>query len=255
MRFSKILLDFSNSLVTAIIVLALCIVGAYSGYALWDNNRVYSAVDDIQADLIKIKPSVNPDDDNSPGFEQLLAINPDVCAWLTLDNTNIDYPVLQGKNNLSYINTDVYGNFALSGSIFLDTRNASDFSDSFSLIYGHHMDKNKMFGDMDLYLEKSFFEENRTGVLILPDKTYKIEIIVCLEVPSSEPMIFEPLQSSNNIFDLLDFTEQNALYTHSDTLQKAREEDSPHILALSTCSSEFTDARTVIITLMEPYLQ
>ena len=60
-------------------------------------------------------------EDGGASFEELRAVNPDVCAWLTLDHTNIDQPILQGKDNLSYINTDVYGNFAMAGSCLLYT--------------------------------------------------------------------------------------------------------------------------------------
>ena len=72
-------------------------------------------------------------DQDKASFEELLAINPDVCAWVSLDNTKVDYPVLQGANNMIYLNQDVYGDFALAGSIFLDSRNDRTFSDRYSL--------------------------------------------------------------------------------------------------------------------------
>lgn len=117
MDVSRIFLKTANSLLSAVIVLFLVVAGAYSAYALWDNMQVYASVDDIQSQLLKYKPT--PGEDNGPTFEELRAINPDVCAWITLDGTKIDYPVLQGEDNLTYINKDVYGNFALAGSIYL----------------------------------------------------------------------------------------------------------------------------------------
>lgn len=47
-----------------------------------------------------------------------MAINKDVAGWITIDDTHIDYPVVQGKDDMEYINKDVYGEFSLSGSIF-----------------------------------------------------------------------------------------------------------------------------------------
>ena len=116
----------------------LLTAGAYSAYALWDNNQVYAAVDNVQGELLQFKPAA--DGENGASFEELLAINSDVKAWLTLDNTAIDYPVVQGENNFSYINTDVYGDFALAGSIFLDSDCDGSFNDPYSLLYGHHME-------------------------------------------------------------------------------------------------------------------
>ncbi len=234
-----------------VVVLCLSVAGLYAAYALWDNNRIYTAANDVQADMIKIKPAEG--EDGGASFEELLAINPDVCAWVTLDNTKIDYPVLQGSTNLTYINRDVYGNFALAGSIFLDTRNARDFSDAYSLLYGHHMEKSAMFGDLDLYKDEAFFNSNSTGTLLLPDRTYKLEIFACLMIEAGESAIFDPEHWQTDIDGLVSFAQKNSLYVRSETVDRLEQMENPQVLALSTCSTEFTDARTIILALMEPY--
>lgn len=248
---SRLFLKAANSIVNLFVVLLLCVAGVYAAYALWDNSQIYSSAFNVQEDMLKLKPSVK-EEDGTASFEELLAINPDVCAWVTLDNTKIDYPVLQGSTNLTYINKDVYGEFSLSGSIFLDTRNSRDFSDSYSLLYGHHMDKSAMFGDLDLYEDKTFFEQNSTGELILPDKSYNLEIFACMLVKSGDDNIFNPEQWQTDIDGLLSYVRDNSLYVREETINKMEQTESPKVLALSTCSSEFTDARTVILTVMEP---
>ena len=175
MNASKFFLKAANSLITAVVALFLILAAAYSGYALWDNAQVYAAVDDVQSELMKLKPDPEQKDGGA-SFEELRKINPDVCGWITLDHTKIDYPILQGEDNLTYINTDVYGDFALSGSIFLDSGCDNTFQGKYSLLYGHHMANHKMFGDLDLYRKKKFFDKNTTGTLILPERSYKLEI-------------------------------------------------------------------------------
>lgn len=246
----RFFLRAANSLISLVVALSLILAGAYAGYALWDNNRIYAAAENVQADMIKMKPKLD-DPEAGPSFEELLAVNPDVCAWVTLDNTGIDYPVLQGETNLTYINTDVYGNFALAGSIYLDTRNDRGFADAYSLLYGHHMDQSRMFGDLDLYKDKKFFDENTTGTLIVPDGVYELEIFACLLIPASDDYIFEPNRWRTDIRPLLSHVEKNALQLHEQTMN-ALESDS-RILALSTCASEFTDARTIVLAAMKPY--
>ena len=91
MNASKFFLKAANSLVTAIVALFLILAAAYSGYALWDNAQVYGAVDDIQSQLLKLKPDPEQKDGGA-SFEELRKINPDVCGWITLDHTKIDYP-------------------------------------------------------------------------------------------------------------------------------------------------------------------
>lgn len=238
-------------MVNFIVILCLCVAGMYAVYALWDNNRIYSAANDVQADMIKIKPAV--EEDGGASFEELLAINQDVCAWVTLDNTKIDHPVLQGSTNLTYVNRDVYGNFALAGSIFLDTRNERDFSDAYSLLYGHHMENSGMFGDLDLYKDQKFFDENTTGMLILPDRTYKLEIFACMLIEAGDDAIFNPERWQTDINGLVSYARDNNLHLREETISKLEQMDKPQILALSTCSTEFTDARTIILAVMEPY--
>ena len=161
---------------------------------------------------------------------------------------------MQGEDNLSYINTDVYGEFALAGSIFLDSSCDNTFHDQYSLLYGHHMENSKMFGDLDLYEDEEFFNENTTGMLILPDRSYELEIFACLRVSASEDAIFYPQQWQTNTDGLLEFVSENAMHIHQDTFDRiGSSEDFSQILAMSTCSSEFTDARTILLAVMKPY--
>ncbi len=252
MKISNFILKAANTLVSFVIMLFLIIVGVYACYALWDNNLIYAAADNVQADMLKLKPDI--EEEQGPSFEELLAINPDVKAWITVDNTNIDYPVLQGDNNLSYINTDVYGNFALSGSIFLDSRNDGNFNDTYSLIYGHYMEKDKMFGNLALFKDEEYFEEHQTGTLILPDRVYGLKVYAVLLVDSTDDMIFDPGQwQGENINKLIDYANNNALNMNKGVIENIEQSEYSdlQILALSTCSDEYAEARTVVLTIME----
>ena len=89
---------------------------------------------------------------------------------------------------------------------------ARDFTDKYSLIYGHHMADHLMFGDLDLYKDEEFFNENKTGVLILPDRIYDLKIIGCLIVPANDKYIFDPRRwQTQNTDDLLQHAGESAL--------------------------------------------
>lgn len=240
-----------NSFVSLVVLIAVVCAGAYSAYALWDNQQVYEGARNIQIQMQELKPDIS-DPEVKPSFEELLKINPDVCAWITMDGTNIDFPVLQGETNLTYINKNVYGEFALAGSIFLDFRNSRDFSDPYNLLYGHHMAEGNMFGDLDLYEEEAFFRKNTTGVLITPDRIYDLETVALLVVNASQEGAFAVEENRKDPTDVIAYIKENALYTR-DAMSKMS--DGAQILALSTCSSDFTDARTILITVMIPHDQ
>lgn len=253
---ARFFLKACNTVINIVLVLSLLISGAYAVYALWDNNQVLTAAENVQSDMIKLKPQVeltSEEPDNSEAFADLLKLNPDVCGWVTMDGTKIDQPILIGENNLVYINKDVYGDFSLAGSIYLDSRHDRNFTDSYNLLYGHHMAESRMFGDLDLYKDEAFFRENRTGMLILPHKTYNLEVISCMLVGASDAFIFEPTSTRDDIQALLDYVQTNSLFVNQDILAGARQTEGLQILALSTCASEFTDARTIVLTVMEPH--
>lgn len=255
MKAADLTLKIANTVVSAVILVALLLAGAYAFYALWDNKQIYASAGDVQAEMLKLKPALPEESGGTgPTFQELLAINRDICAWVTVDNTNIDYPVVQGESNVTYINKDVYGKFALAGSIFLDARNDPGFSDPYSLLYGHDMVDYKMFGALELFKDQAFFEKNHSGRLILPDRTYDLKIFALLVVTAADAYIFEPQDwQADDIDKLLTYAKENAMFSHKETMEELRKSDKLQLLALSTCSAEFTNARTILLAAMVPH--
>ena len=108
-----------NTAFLAVIILVLVL----ALYVTSDNKRIVS---DASAEVYQwYKPTA----ETTNPFDELVEINKDVIGWLTIDSTNIDYPLVQGRNNEKYVNTAVTGEFSLSGALFLDYRNSSDFSE------------------------------------------------------------------------------------------------------------------------------
>ena len=128
-------------LVSALAGLLMLALLAFGGFALWQDAALRRGAF-VCAELLQYKPAA-PAADN-PTLAGLQTVNPDVCGWLTVDGTGIDYPVVQGATNMDYVNRDVYGDFSLSGAIFLDSRCAADLTDPYTVIYGHHMDNSAM---------------------------------------------------------------------------------------------------------------
>jgi sortase B len=150
-------------------------------YCLLDNYNVYNQVTRTQK--LGFKPEVSED---SITFSDV----PLAKAWLTVPDTQIDYPVMQGKDNLEYINKDCFGKYSLSGSIFADFQNKPDFTDKYNLLYGHHMDKGLMFGSLDNWNDENFFKKHVNGFLLTKDKVYKIRFVKIYETEATDPKIF-----------------------------------------------------------------
>ncbi len=221
----------------------------FSGYALWSNNSVFRSAQDVFNDLLPLKPEVTGGDSpvSGEGFDELRQINPDIRAWLTVDNTGIDYPVVQGDDNLYYMSRDVFGESSLAGSIFLDSRNSPDLSDRYFIIYGHHMEKGLMFGDLDKFLDPAFFEETRRGYIISDNGRADYSVLAVIEAADSTEEIFDPTKWSGGLEGLYEFLAANANLSYAESMTELRDYPSEsQVVALVTCTTGQTGERLVV---------
>jgi len=218
-----------------VVVLLLVVVGCY---AVWDSKQVYEAADASRYEVYK------PTDENEgASFSDLQAMNPDVFAWLTVYGTHIDYPVVQGENNMKYINTNAEGLYSLSGAIFLDYRSSKDFSDFSSILYGHHMDKSAMFGEVGSFAEKQFFETHKYGQLYYGGQTHGLEFFAFVHTSAYDDTIFRTnitgWEARQEYLDALKFAAKQ--------IRDIQVTPNDRIVLLSTCSASTTNGRDILV--------
>ena len=211
---------------------AFILMGAYAAY---DSFLLYSGTGD--SSILRFKPG--NEKNNGDGSDAGSRITGNMVAWLTIDGTGIDYPVMQGADNAEYLNRNPYGEYSPAGSIFLDFRNSGDFTDPYSLIYGHHMEHSLMFGALDGYLTEGYLREHRDGRLTVDGKEYVIRLFAVLETDSMNPAVFAPTESVEETYP---FIKENALFFNEDDALKENE----RLIALSTCKAPDTTERTIV---------
>ncbi len=244
MRQAALAAKAGNRLLGIVAGLLILVMLLYGAYSLWDTAMVYAGAF-LDDDLLKYKPTGEGED--NPTLDELMKINPDVCGWITIDDTHIDYPVVQGEDDMEYINKDVYGEFSLSGSIFLDSRNSRDFTDSYGLVYGHHMSNGGMFGDIVEFVNKDYFEGHKTGTLYLPDCTYQITLFACVEADASDSLIYNPdAQDPSSLDSFLSYIEDKAVQYRDIGVSS-----DDRIIGLSTCAEAVTNGRVVVYGRLE----
>ncbi len=199
------------------------------------------------------------------GAETLAELPKDAKAWLTIDDTKINCPIMQGETNEDYLNKNPYGEYALAGSVFLDSSNDSAFNDKYSLLYGHNMADEYMFGAIKDYLDVEFFDNHRIGTLTVRDgegtslgenskaKTveqqiredksyhtvYEINIFAVVETDAKQKVVFD-VQSEE---DLMKYIKDNAsIY---------REPVGDKVLGLSTCTNPLDTGRIVVFATLD----
>ena len=166
-------------------------------------------------------------------FSQLRDINADIVAWLTVDGTHIDHPVVRSADNFDYLDKGFDGSFYAGGTLFMDMNDES-FEDAYCMIHGHHMTGGAMFGDLDRFLDENFFERNRTGVLLTPDYDYDIDVFAAGVFDAYDRNIYKAGGTFSH-----DYVKEKALH-YRETGQH------DHVLALSTCMDDMTDNRAVV---------
>ena len=229
------------SIMAGILILLMLSYGVYS---LWDTYKIY-ANSFADEELLKFRPT--DDGEDNPTLKDLKKLNPDVKAWIQVPKTNIDYPVVQGQDDMEYINKNVYGEFELSGAIFLSCLNKDDFSDPYNLVYGHNMKNGGMFADVADFTNKEYFETHHKGKLYLTDATRKIRFFACMKVTAADAKIYHPDgYRKENLKDLLDYIQANAVQYRDVNVA-----DENSLIALSTCSEAETNGRVVLIGKLE----
>jgi sortase B len=237
--------------------LALIAVGSlgYFGFYYATSSKSGGRFDEL-SDLVGSDALSNMDKDSGAGYiaslsqkdndevtpdvlekyRTLYNSNRDLIGWIKIPDTVIDYPVMQASDNSYFLNTDPFGEYSLTGSIFLDSRCSPDFSDRFSVIYGHHMDYGKMFGSLDDFLNEPYMKSHRTGTLMTgrnADKVYKLEVFASMKVSSTEKTVFD-----------MDSARIAAFIRNSADVQIADKDK--RIVALATCSDANTLTKTVV---------
>ena len=239
-----------NVLIAIIAGILMVSLGLYGVLMLWDTYRT-----ELKAfasyDLLQYRPNI--EEEEPPYLDDLVKINPDVAGWVTIYGTNIDYPVMRGKDDKEYLNKSATGEYSVSGSLFMSCMNSKDFSDPYTLVYGHHMDNGSMLGDLDKFKNNEAFFDNKNhmrcdkeeeGVLIIQDKVWNLKVIALLNTTAYDHDIYRSDKIQEEIPVLLDYIKNSAAF-----YRDMGETDK--ILALSTCASATSFDRTVLICKME----
>jgi len=232
----------ANGVVDTIVLVVGLALLAFGCYAIWDASQVVRAAGAAQYQAYKPTADIPAPDGVSP-LAKLQAMNPDVTGWLTVDGTNIDYPVVHGKDNVRYLTTDAKGQHSVSGSIFIDYRNSANFSDFATIIYGHHMKSRAMFGEIDMYHQRDFFDAHKHGALYFDGRQHGIEFFAFVHTSAYDDTIYTTPVAAIGRQHYIDTLTREAKFVQNDISVSADD----HIVVLSTCSSITTNGRDVLI--------
>lgn len=261
-------------------LLLLCFIflgmAGYSGYLLlqeWQEYRAGEEAYDSLSQYIQLdgSPSMTTEQTDPPGtdletaehavdtlpteaetldeivwpivdFESLQTINSDVVAWIYLEGTVINYPIVQGSDNSEYLYRLVDGTPNGAGCIFMDYRNQPDFTGRNTVLYGHHMKNKSMFGTITNYKEQSFYEEHPSCLILTPDGNYKLDFFAGYVANLNSESWKLEFESDEEYGAWLEQAIVNSTFQSGITPTSQ-----DRVVTLSTCSYEYDDARYVLM--------
>ena len=109
--------------------------------------------------------------------KKLQVENSDVKGWIKINDSNINYPLLQGNDNDYYLNHNYQKEYSNYGSIFIDKDSNLDNVNSNVIIYGHSMKDKEMFQNLLNYANKEYYENHKIIEIYTNNETRKYEIV------------------------------------------------------------------------------
>lgn len=164
-------------------------------------------------------------------FSELRAQNSDVQSWISIDGTNVDYPVMNSGDE-SYLHLNFDGEKSSQGSLFMDPAS----NDSLTIIYGHNMKNGSMFHDVDRFNNKDFFESHQSIKLYEEDKESELSPVVAIYGKADDAV-----RSIKSAEDLRSFTEGKTISNGSVP------EEIGNLVILVTCNYAGSDFRTYLV--------
>lgn len=238
----KIIYYVAIGLATALLAIAL----VWGGIKLFGNRR--NNFDDYKNPTSTNSTSSTVLPANPINFAAIQADTPDVCAWIKVDGTVIDYPIVQSSAEADdnfYLDHDINGAQKRAGSIYIQKLNHNDFSDRNTLIYGHNMLNGTMFGQLKKFRNKDFFNENRNIYIYTPGHILKYEIISAFVYDDRHIMNSFNFNIENECQEFFD-TCINPKSLAKQVLDGASLTTYDNIITLSTCTSNDSERYLVI---------
>ena len=241
-----------NTILHLVNAICLCIF-IFSGYKLISYYFEYKSMDSVYANIIEdvigdatyeldseglLKKMLNID------MDSLFAINDEVIGYILIPDTKISYPLLYSANDpIKYLNYDAQGNESRAGAIFIDTNNKPSLEDDNTIIYGHNMMDNSMFGELSQYIDdKEFFAKHAYIYIYTRDEIRLYRIYAAFSTVAGSDVYTLNFPNANSMQNYITNNAANSAQTPKIVPEKAE-----HLITLSTCQSSSGDGRNVVL--------
>lgn len=237
------------------VVLLICFVGAVSYIIIHNrssnkNKDLYSKLQEemtIDKEAEEIAQVTNKFVDK---VKELQQENEDIKGWIQIEDTNINYPLLQATDNDYYLGHNYKKEKSKYGSIFINSNCNIKDNNSNSIIYGHNLKDGQMFNDLIKYQNKEFYEKHSIIKIITDESEEEYEIIVAFK----SRVFYQDEENVFRYYRYYNFEDENKYNEYINNCKKIQLYDTgktamfgEQLITLSTCEYSQENGRMVIV--------
>lgn len=218
-----------------------CLTLITCAYVLYQNYRGYREGDKAYQEVDDIAVVVTTNNETKIDFDSLLEFNEDYIGWLSLEDSRINYPVVQGDDNEYYLEHLFTKEVNHMGCIFIDYRNASNFTDKNTVIYGHHTNTGSMFYTLENYKDQNYYNGHKKFTFETEHTEYCLEPFAGVLIDGEEPFIRFTFEDDEDFMEYIRYFRKDSLFQSPVTIK-----DSDRIVTMITCTDDFYNARLAL---------
>ena len=216
-----------------LIFLILLVYSSINIFKWYNNNKENKQIINEIAESVTINEDTNEEKKYKINFEELKQKNSDTVAWLKVENTNIEFPIVQANNNSYYLTHNFDKKYNVAGWIFADYKNKLDGTDRNIVVYGHNMRNNSMFGSLkDVITEEWYNNEENKYITFVTENDYQTYQVFSVYQIKTEDYYIKTEFKSNEFTEFIDTITKRSKKDFGINVSK---EDT--ILTLSTCAN------------------
>lgn len=218
-----------------VIVLILLLSFSTTKIVTWNKENIETKA--LITELNTIKDTQN----DTLNINELKSKNNDTIGWIKVNNTNIDYPLVQSKDNNYYLTHNYNKKKTSAGWIFLDKRNNKDLSNKNNIIYGHSRKEKSMFGTLKYTLNKNWYKNKDNLIIKITTETkkYNYEVFSIYTIEKENYYLQTDFTTKKEYKTFLNILRERSIYDFKTDI-----ENTTSILTLSTC---YKDNQRVVV--------
>ena len=234
------------------VVILLIGIMLISSYFIYKNMQEDKKQEEIFEELENIVTTNETNEEkeqqeDNVNLNKLYKINNDIVGWLKIENTNINYPVMQTKDRPDYyLRKNFYKEYSVFGTPYID-ENCDIENGNNLIIYGHHINGNKMFGELENYKNEEYYNKHKFIKFYTLNEKAEYEIISVFKTTVYNDNGFKyyqyyNLEDEREFETFINKCKELSLY---DTQKIAKYGDK--LLTLSTCDYSQNNGRLVVV--------